>query len=727
MINLILYDLIILYLKHYHKRRDAIWKSHIRKGLQQQEQQEKNIIIMSTTTNDAQQKIDTMLRKFKNPKSSLPQVDLRNCDMQQLPQALLQQQDFYSRVTKLNLRRNPQLNIDISITHMANTIVELNIGENQLKEIPQCLSQFTHLSKLNLSENQISEIPLWMFSDECAFRDTLTFLTLELNEITTIPHQINQLKKLQQLQLHGNRIRDIPYSIIELTELYNFSISKNNLSEDALIKLRDQPNPDDDDNYLLFHHLPKMRYFGCHMNRNLKYIPQEIGNWKDLEFLCLSKCSIQYIALHAVVDNMKNLKHLMLNDNDLGDDSFLIPNTSEFISFENLKSLTEFDLRGNNRLTVLHPSLHKNIILESFPKLKKFRHSFAEVVIPNRLYIGDMNSVLKKEHMNDLKITHILSVLDEQNLPELPHDKVERIHIDILDEVDVDISQHFDHAIKFIEDALSQNPDNAVLVHCVVGKSRSASCVIAYLMKNHRMSYDQAFTYLNERRSGSIAPNEAFIKQLREYDQLLKPTENTTETVDHQTTTSNNNHHSMLQYLLDAGIEISLAKEALVISNFQLERALEYVQNKTASTMDPILLEKMYVAAESLRSEIPREELKMIIVVRDDLKMGLGKIAAQSCHGCLGAYRNIVSGTNEQHKRWLEEWEDRLEPKIAVKAKDEDELLLLEQNAKNIGLNTCVIIDAGRTQIAPNSRTVLAIGPAPTSLINQVTGKLKLL
>lgn len=51
--------------------------------------------------------------------------------------------------------------------------------------------------------------------------------------------------------------------------------------------------------------------------------------------------------------------------------------------------------------------------------------------------------------------------------------------------------------------------------------------------------------------------------------------------------------------------------------------------------------------------------------------------------------------------------------------------LRLKAIAKDI--NTCLIRDAGRTQIEPNSKTVLAIGPALSSQLDELTGHLKLL
>ena len=55
------------------------------------------------------------------------------------------------------------------------------------------------------------------------------------------------------------------------------------------------------------------------------------------------------------------------------------------------------------------------------------------------------------------------------------------------------------------------------------------------------------------------------------------------------------------------------------------------------------------------------------------------------------------------------------------------EQLELARIAEEEGMFTYLVIDAGRTQIAPGSRTVLAIGPAPKQLVDKITGHLKLL
>ena len=75
----------------------------------------------------------------------------------------------------------------------------------------------------------------------------------------------------------------------------------------------------------------------------------------------------------------------------------------------------------------------------------------------------------------------------------------------------------------------------------------------------------------------------------------------------------------------------------------------------------------------------------------------------------------------------LKRWERLGQAKVALKIDSEDDMLMLQAQAISLGLCAQVIHDAGRTQIASGSATVLGIGPAPNSKINEVTGHLKLL
>lgn len=75
----------------------------------------------------------------------------------------------------------------------------------------------------------------------------------------------------------------------------------------------------------------------------------------------------------------------------------------------------------------------------------------------------------------------------------------------------------------------------------------------------------------------------------------------------------------------------------------------------------------------------------------------------------------------------LKRWETLGQAKVALKVDSEEDMLMLQATAVSLGICAQVIHDAGRTQIAAGSATVLGIGPAPKSKIDQVTGHLKLL
>jgi len=102
--------------------------------------------------------------------------------------------------------------------------------------------------------------------------------------------------------------------------------------------------------------------------------------------------------------------------------------------------------------------------------------------------------------------------------------------------------------------------------------------------------------------------------------------------------------------------------------------------------------------------------------------MTSGKTAAQCCHACLGAYKRAVRQSPSAVK-W---WQRTGQAKVAVKVPVQAELETLAAAAEAAGLCCYLVEDAGRTQIAPGSKTVLAIGPAPVHAFEGITGHLKL-
>eukprot|EP00915_Cephaloidophora_sp_WS-2016_P000462 GHVH01000588.1.p1 GENE.GHVH01000588.1~~GHVH01000588.1.p1 ORF type:complete len:167 (+),score=13.62 GHVH01000588.1:27-503(+) len=120
--------------------------------------------------------------------------------------------------------------------------------------------------------------------------------------------------------------------------------------------------------------------------------------------------------------------------------------------------------------------------------------------------------------------------------------------------------------------------------------------------------------------------------------------------------------------------------------------------------------------------DLSKDELKIVMVVNTDLKMGKGKIGAQCGHAAVGAVRKGQRSNLNRLNEYLLDGQK----KVCLKAPG-TQFHELASKCESLGLQTYVVRDAGRTQIPSGSMTVLAIGPAPGILIDQVTGDLKLL
>lgn len=112
-------------------------------------------------------------------------------------------------------------------------------------------------------------------------------------------------------------------------------------------------------------------------------------------------------------------------------------------------------------------------------------------------------------------------------------------------------------------------------------------------------------------------------------------------------------------------------------------------------------------------------QLKQVILVRDDLKLPKGKMAAQCAHAAVEA---VLRSSDDK----VSEWHNSGMKKIILKVSDEKELIKYQQIAKQEDLVASIITDAGKTIVSPGTKTCMAIGPDSEEKIDKITSELKL-
>jgi len=116
------------------------------------------------------------------------------------------------------------------------------------------------------------------------------------------------------------------------------------------------------------------------------------------------------------------------------------------------------------------------------------------------------------------------------------------------------------------------------------------------------------------------------------------------------------------------------------------------------------------------------KDSRMYFVVRSDLKMSPGKVASQTAHAAIMCFKRAARECPQQ----VRSWELQGQPKIVLKTKNPEDLARIEAEAQAAGVVTALVRDAGNTQVASGSATVLGMGPAPTPIFAKLCSNLKL-
>lgn len=136
--------------------------------------------------------------------------------------------------------------------------------------------------------------------------------------------------------------------------------------------------------------------------------------------------------------------------------------------------------------------------------------------ITDFLYLGGLAAARMEDVLTKKGITCVINAAVEA--PDVNYKSIKTTKIKLEDNATCNIGVHFDLVADKIDKV--QRERGKVFVHCMAGVSRSATLVLAYLMKYHRMKLIDAHTYVKKRRP-LIRPNPGFWKHLVDYERKL--------------------------------------------------------------------------------------------------------------------------------------------------------------------------------------------------------------
>ncbi|KAM4620271.1 dual specificity protein phosphatase 10 [Polymixia lowei] len=134
------------------------------------------------------------------------------------------------------------------------------------------------------------------------------------------------------------------------------------------------------------------------------------------------------------------------------------------------------------------------------------------------LFLGNERDAQDLDLLLRLNIGYVVNVTTHLPLYHLNSGLVRYKRLPATDNSKQNLHQYFEEVFEFIEEA--HQSGQGVLVHCQAGVSRSATIVIAYLMKHTLMTMTDAYKYVRSRRP-VVSPNLNFMGQLLEFERDL--------------------------------------------------------------------------------------------------------------------------------------------------------------------------------------------------------------
>ncbi|CAF0714882.1 unnamed protein product [Brachionus calyciflorus] len=151
------------------------------------------------------------------------------------------------------------------------------------------------------------------------------------------------------------------------------------------------------------------------------------------------------------------------------------------------------------------------------------KNKFDEVF--ENCFLGDIDIAQDKSKLKELGITYVLNAAKGEKFSQINTNQsfyndsnIKFLGFNLMDVDTCKIEAHFIKATDFINEALRRE-NGKILVHCFMGVSRSASFVLAYLIKYKNKSLEDAIRLVFVKRI--IWPNDGFLLKLIEFEEQI--------------------------------------------------------------------------------------------------------------------------------------------------------------------------------------------------------------
>ena len=144
--------------------------------------------------------------------------------------------------------------------------------------------------------------------------------------------------------------------------------------------------------------------------------------------------------------------------------------------------------------------------------------TYDSTLIVDQLYLGNSCNARNYYELENNKVGLIIN--SSPCISNYFQNEFEYYNVKVEDILGADILCHLDNTVTKMHEFIENNPQKSVFVHCFMGSSRSATIIIAYLMKYHNYNLRDALNFVKEKRE-VVNLNQDFFKQLSEFDKTL--------------------------------------------------------------------------------------------------------------------------------------------------------------------------------------------------------------